>query len=171
MQSLDVISINLWQMLVSLANLVLLFIIVKKILYGPVKKMLQNRQNTIDGEYAAAEEAKEKALSDKLAYEEKLSDAKAEADDIIQSAVSIAHARENEIIAEAKERADGIIRKAEDDAALEVKKAEESIKMEIVDVSTRLAEKLIEREISKDDHKNLIDSFIDGIGDGNDGNN
>ncbi len=171
MQSLDVISINLWQMLVSLANLVLLFIIVKKILYGPVKKMLKNRQNTIDGEYAAAEEAKEKALSDKLAYEEKLSDAKAEADDIIQSAVSIAHARENEIIAEAKERADGIIRKAEDDAALEVKKAEESIKMEIVDVSTRLAEKLIEREISKDDHKNLIDSFIDGIGDGNDGNN
>ncbi len=165
MQSLDVISVNLWQMLVSLANLVILFIIVKKLLYGPVKKMLINRQNTIDGEYNKAEEATAAALRDKLAYEERLSGAKTEADGIIQSAVSIAHARENEIIAEAKERADGIIRKAEDDAALEIKKAEESIKQEIVDVSTRLAEKMLEREISREDHKNLIDSFIDEIGD------
>ncbi len=165
MQSLDVISVNLWQMLVSLANLVILFIIVKKILYGPVKKMLANRQNTIDGEYNKAEEATAAALRDKLAYEERLSGAKAEADGIIKSAVSIAHARENEIIADAKERADGIIRRAEDDAALEIKKAEESIKSEIIEVSTRLAEKMLEREVKEEDHKKLIDSFIDEIGD------
>lgn len=165
MQSLDVISVNLWQMLVSLANLVILFIIVKKILYGPVKKMLANRQNTIDGEYNKAEEATAAALRDKLAYEERLSGAKAEADGIIKSAVSIAHARENEIISDAKERADGIIRRAEDDAALEIKKAEESIKSEIIEVSTRLAEKMLEREVKEEDHKKLIDSFIDEIGD------
>ena len=54
MQTLDVISINLWQVLVSLANLVLLFLLVKKFLYKPVKEMLEQRQSTIDGEYAAA---------------------------------------------------------------------------------------------------------------------
>lgn len=165
MQSLDVISINLWQILVSLANLVLLFLIIKKFLYKPVKKMLANRQQTIDSQYDAAEEAKEQALLDKKMYEEKLSSAKSEADGVIRSAVNTATLREQEILKEAKDKADGIIRQAEVQAALELKKAEDSIKEEIVDVSTRLAEKMLEREIKPEDHKNLIDSFIDQIGD------
>ena len=170
MQSLDVISINLWQILVSLANLVILFLLIKHFLYKPVKRMLENRQNTIDSEYLKAEEAKNKALADKTAYEEKLSDSKAEADDVIQSAVSIAKARESEILADAKREAEAIVKKAEDNAALELKKAEKSIKDEIVGVSTLLAEKILEREISEKDNKELIDSFIDGIGEEDDSN-
>lgn len=169
MQSLDVISINLWQILVSLANLVLLFLLIKKFLYKPVKKMLETRQNTIDGEYAAAEDAKNQALQDKQAYEEKLSTAKKEADGVIQSAVDTAALREKEILADAKEKAEGIVRKAKENAEFEKRKAEESIKQEIVEVSTLLAEKMLEREISADDHKDMIDSFIDSIGDENDG--
>ncbi len=170
MQTLDVISVNLWQMAVSLANLVLLFLIVKHFLYNPVKKMLANRQNTIEGDYAAAKDAREKAESQQKAYEEKLSDAKAEAENVIKSAVSTAAAREKEIIADAKEKADGIIRHAEEEAILERKKAEDSIKKEIASVSSALASKMLEREVSSDDHKQLIDSFIEGIGDEDDAN-
>ena len=57
MQSLDVISVNIWQMLASLANLVLIFLLVKKFLYKPVKKMLETRQNAIQSDYDAAEDA------------------------------------------------------------------------------------------------------------------
>ncbi len=170
MQSLDVISVNLWQIIVSLINLILLFLIIKRFLYKPVKKMLEERQKTIDGNYEDAEKAKEKALSEQKAYEEKLSSAKAEADSVIQSAVDIAKEREKEILAEAKLKAEGIIRKAEEDAALEMRKAEESIKNEIVEVSTLLTEKMLEREIRAQDHKQMIDSFIEGIGDEDDGN-
>ena len=170
MQSLDVISINLWQIIVSLINLILLFLIIKRFLYKPVKKMLEERQKTIDGNYEDAEKAKEQALSEQKAYEEKLSTAKQEADSVIQSAVDIAKAREKEILEEARLRAEGIIRKAEEDAALEMRKAEESIKNEIVEVSTLLTEKMLEREISAKDHKQMIDSFIEGIGDEDDEN-
>lgn len=170
MQTLDVISINLWQILVSLLNLIILFLIIKKFLYNPVKKMLENRQKTIDGDYSAAEEAKKQALSDKKAYEEKLSAAKAEADSVIQSAVDTAHSREDEILAAAKVKADSIVRQAENEAELQKRKAEEEIKREIVSVSTLLTEKMLEREISAEDHKRMIDSFIEGIGDENDGN-
>ena len=100
MQTLDVISVNIWQMFASLANLVLLFLMVKKFLYKPVKKMLEQRQNTIQGDYDAAAEAKEKALSAQNEYEEKLRGAKAEADSVIKSAVNIANEREKEIIAQ-----------------------------------------------------------------------
>ena len=41
MQNLDVISVNLWQILISLANLAILFLLVKKLFYKPVKKILE----------------------------------------------------------------------------------------------------------------------------------
>ncbi len=164
MQSLDVISINIWQIIISLLNLVILFLIIKKFLYKPVKRMLSERQNTIQKQYDDAEQAKSDAMNAKTQYEEKLSAASLEADGIIQSAVDTAKAREKEIITDAKQKADGIILKAENDAKLAVLKAEDSIKKEIIDVSTVLTEKVLEREISADDHKNLIDSFIDNIG-------
>ena len=43
MQSLDIISINIWQILISLCNLVLLFLILKKFLYKPVHNVLAQR--------------------------------------------------------------------------------------------------------------------------------
>ena len=165
MQNLDVISVNLWQMVVSLVNLLLLFLIVKKFLYKPAKRMLDARQNDIQSDYDAAAEAKEQANLDKIKYEEKLQSAKIEADEVIKSAVNIANEREKEIIAEAKIKADGIIRQAENDALLERKKAEDAVKKEIVEVSTALANKLLEREINVNDHRDLIDSFIEKIGD------
>ncbi|MBR4100167.1 MAG: F0F1 ATP synthase subunit B [Clostridia bacterium] len=166
MQSLDVISINIWQIVVSLINLVLLFLIVKRFLYKPVKKMLENRQNEVEKRYSDAEKANNEALENKKNYEEKLSAASVEADGIIQSAVDTAKAREKEIVSDAKLKAEGIILKAENDAKLAMLKAEDSIKQEIIDVSTVLAEKMLKREISEQDHKDLIDSFIDNIGDG-----
>lgn len=168
MQTLDVISINIWQMLVSLANLAILFRLVKKFLYKPVKKMLKARQDAIDVQYSDAETAKNEALSEKQAYEEKLSGAKAEADGIIQSAVNLAKMRENEILEKAKNDADVIVRRAKEDAESEMTKAEESIKREIVDMSTVLTGKILQREINSADHKKIIDSFIEEIGDGYD---
>ena len=169
-ESLDVISVNLWQLVVSLANLALLFWIVKKFLYQPVKRMLEAREQSIQKDYDDAAVAREQALNDKQKYEEQLSDAKADADGIIQSAVNLAKMRENEILEKAKSDADVIVRQAKEDAQLEMTKAEESIKREIVDVSTVLTSKILEREINSDDHKQIIDSFIEEIGDGYDTN-
>ncbi len=165
MQTLDVISVNLWQMLVSLINLLLLFLIVKRFLYKPVKRMLETRQKTIDDDYAAAQQAKKQAFADQQKYEEKLSEAKKEADGIIQSAVTTAKRREKEILDDAKTEAQGIVRQAEENAALEMKKAEGAIKREIVDVSAKLTEKVLGHAIASEDHKQLIDSFINNLGD------
>ena len=171
MQTLPIISINLWEMLFALLNLLILYLLIKKFLYQPVKKMLAQRQATIDNEYKEAEEAKQKALSDKQTYEEKLSNAEAQADSLIQAAVQTAQTREQQILAEAKETADGIRRQAEEDAKLELRKAEQTIKEEIVNVGTLLAGKVLEREMNEQDHKKLIDSLIDEIGETNEGHN
>ena len=167
MQNMDIISVNLWQILISLVNLFLLFLIIKKFLFGPVKKVLDQRQSQLDEQYAAAESAEIQANENRKAWEEKLAGANTEADAILQSATDNAKYRGDKMIAEAKERADGIIRSAQNEAELERKKAADGIKREIVEVSGALTEKMLEREINTEDHRDLIDSFIEKIGDGN----
>ena len=48
MQFLDVISVNIWAILASLANLLILTLIIKKFLFKPVKKIVDARRKTID---------------------------------------------------------------------------------------------------------------------------
>ena len=169
MQTLDIISVNLWHILVSLANLLLIYWIAKKFLFGPVKKLIAERQAAIDAQFAAAAAAEASALASKTEWEEKRAGAKAEADAILKQATELAERRAAQIVELADEKANGILRRAESEAELERKKATDGIKKEIVVVSSALAEKMLEREIDTNDHRVLIHSFIDKIGDGNDG--
>lgn len=170
MQSSEVISLNIWQILISLCNLLILFFIIKKFLYKTVKKTLAERQQMIDERFASANEAEESALKSKKIYEDKLSFAQNEADEIIKDARSKAEYRSGKIIGAAKEKSDEIIRRAESEIMLEKKKASSEIKKEIADVSAALTEKILEREINVNDHREFIDSFIEKIGGDYDGN-
>ncbi len=163
MQTLEIISVNLWQILISLANLLIIFLILKKFLFKPVKKVMDKRQAMVDEQFAAAKAAEDKALADKAAYEQKLATAQAEADSILKAADATAREHGDRLVAEAKDKAAGILRQAEADAALEHKKAEQAIRVEIVEVSTQLAEKMLEREIRVADHQGMIDSFLEDI--------
>lgn len=170
MQSLDVISINLWDVLISLLNLLLLFLILKKFLYKPVKRVISERQAAIDEQYSAADKALREADDSRLAWEEKMRGAQDEADRILRRASESADYRGEQIVSEAEYRAAGIMRQAQMQAELEHRKAEAGIKREIVDVSSALTEKLLGREINTEDHRSIIDSFINEIGEDNDRN-
>lgn len=170
MQSSEVISLNIWQILISLCNLLLLFLILKKFLYKPVKKMLAERQQMIDEQYNSAQEAERSALQSKAEYEEKIKNAQSEADVIIKKARAKAERRSDKIIDEAKQKSDEMLRQAKNEVRMEKKRASSDIKREIAEVSTILTEKILEREINSADHREFIDSFIDGIGDEYDGN-
>ena len=168
MQTLDVISVNLWNILISLANLTIIFLLFKKFLFKPVMKMLDARQAAIDAQYSDAEKARTEALRDKENWEEKMKEADAEADEIIKKAANDAKLRGDRIVSDAREKADGTIRVAEMEAELEKKKTESAVKHEIVMVSAAIAEKMLAREVKPSDHRELIDSFIENIGGGND---
>ncbi len=162
-QNLDIISVNIWQMLVSMINLLLLLLIIKKFLYKPVREALSKRKETIDGQYSDAARAKQNAVSAQRAWEDKLSEAQSDADAIIDEARIAAKRKSDDIISAADAKAKVIVHRAQVDAELEKKKAQASIRGEIVDVSMLLTEKMIGREINETDHRKLIDSFINGI--------
>ena len=168
LQSLEVISVNLWDILIALLNLTLLFLLVKKFLFKPVKKVMAKRQDEVAERYDEASQAVSEADAKKKQWEEKMEGAEEEAASIITSATEVAKNRGEKIVSDAKQRAEYIVAQAQNEADLRHKKATEDIKREIVEVSGALAEKMLEREISTKDHRNLIDSFIEKIGETDD---
>lgn len=160
----EIISVNIWQILISLCNLLILFLILKKFLYKPVQKMLSARQKTLDDTVQSANDAKRSAEADREKWAEKLATADSEADARIKDAQTVAKSEGERIVERARADAEAMVRSAKDQIAREQRKSEAQMKQEITDLSTELAEKLLEREINPDDHRQLIDSFIDGIG-------
>lgn len=165
MQALDVISINIWSILISLANLTLLFLLLKKFLYKPVMKTMADREKAIADQYQAADEAEKAAKADQALYAEKLSAAQSEVDDMLKQAAVNAGRRGERIVADAQDKADSIIRQAQSEAEMEKKKAQATIRQEITEVSAALAEKLLQRELTGDDHTGMINAFLDEMGD------
>jgi len=163
MQNLSVISVNFWQIVISLVNLLILTWIIKRFLYKPVKKMLDARRAAIDEDYAQAKTAREEAEESRLNYEAAMAAAQQTTDQMIADAARTAEYRGNEIVAEAREKASEIRRQAEQDALLERKKAEDEMKHEIANVSAQLTGKLLQREINEEDHRALIDSFLNEL--------
>ena len=119
MQFLDVISVNIWAIIASLANLLILTWIIKRFLFKPVKKMVDARRAAIDDDYARAKAARDEAEETRKNYEEAMAAAKMTGDQIIADANRTAEFRSSEIVAEARERANEIRRQAETDAVLE----------------------------------------------------
>jgi F-type H+-transporting ATPase subunit b len=157
------VGVNVWTMLFAWCNLLIIYLFLKKILFKPVKKVLQSRRAAIDEDYDRAKTAREQAEESREHYEAAMAAAHQTADQMISEAARTAERRGNDIVAEARERASEIRRQAENDAELERKKAADDMKREIADVSARLTGKLLEREINEEDHRALIDSFLQEI--------
>ncbi len=164
MQTLDVISFNLWQMLISLANLALLVWILKKFLFRPVMSVLEKRQKELDSAYEDAEKEKRAGEAYRKEWEETLSQADKKANEHLALAHETAKRRSEKMVEEAKAQADGILQSARSEAEAERQKFRTAMHHEMVELSGALTEKLLQREVRQEDHRNLISDFIERIG-------
>ena len=158
------VGVNFWTMIFAWINLLILYLFLKKLLFKPLKNMIDSRQKEIDDMYSDAESSKAEASKMKEEYEEKISHAKEESEEILKSAQRRAQLREEEILKEANEQASRTLERAEEQIALEKKRALNEIKDEVSEMAIGIASAVIERDVSADEHKALIDDFINNIG-------
>ena len=158
------VGVNFFTMIFAWINLVILYVFLKKLLFKPVKDMIDSRQKEIDDMYSEAENAKQSANEMKAEYEEKISSADAESEEILRRAVRRAELREEEILKEANQKAARVMERAEEQIELEKKRAVNDVKDEVSSIALGIAEAVIERDIDKNDHNSLIDEFIDKLG-------
>ena len=117
------IGVNFWTGLFTLLNFLAVLFVGKRFLWGPVMKIIHDRQQEIDDMYTKAGEAKEQAKLLRQEYEDKLSAATETSERLVKEAVARGQAREEEILRQANAEADAIRRKAGADIAQEKKKA------------------------------------------------
>ena len=160
------LGVNPWTALLTLANTIALFLVLKKFLFKPVMKMIQDRQHEIDTMYDEADQAKQNALSIQAEYEQKLSVATETSEKMVKEAVARGKNREEEIIRQARADAAAIMDKASADIAQEKKKALNDAKDEISGIAMSIAEKVVGRQLNDADQSKLVDQFINELGAG-----
>ncbi len=159
------VGIDPWTALFTFCNMMITFAVLKKFLFKPVKKMIDDRQTEIDTMYADADAAKQKAAELEQEYQQHLQSIRDERDTLLREATARAQKREEEIVGEARAEAAALRAAAEADIAQERKKAVNDLKNEIGGIAVDIAGKVVEREINETDHKALIDEFIRNVGD------
>ena len=143
----EFLNINVFTALFTLVNTLVLFIVLKKFLWGPVMKMIADRQQEIDGMYADADAAKTQAQQLRTEYEDKLAQAQQTGDRLVKEAMARGQQRQEEILRQANADADAIMRKAEADIAREKQKAMDDAKNEIADLAMDIAGKVVGRSL------------------------
>ncbi len=160
------VGVNLWTMLFAWVNLLILYLVLKKILFKPLKNMIDSRQKEVDDMYENAKAAEDSANELKKAYEEKIEKAEEESESILKSAMRKAQLREEEILKEADEKASRTLKRAEEEIELEKRRAINEVKDEVSEIAISIASAVIERDVSAEEHSAMIDDFIKNMGDG-----
>ena len=160
----EFISITPWTIIFQICNLLILFVLIKKLLFQRVMNVLEKRQQEIDGIYSAADKAKDDADQMKAEYTRRMSSARAEADMLMKNAMDTAQRRGDAIVEEARSEATHMKQKAESDIEQERRKAYSELMGEISGMAADIAGRMVEREINADDHRELVEEFIKKAG-------
>jgi F-type H+-transporting ATPase subunit b len=162
---LNFVTVDVWTMIFTWGNLIILLCLMKKFLFKPVKNIIEKREREIAQMYENAEKAASEASEMKLSYEKSLAQAKNEAGEIVKNATITAHKTEEQIISDAQARADAMISKAQAQIEADRIKTIETVKSDISGMAVDIASKVIEKDIDEKDHRRLIDKFISELGD------
>lgn len=162
---LPFLSIDYGTIVLVLINTLILFLCIKHFLFGRVNKILDERKAEVTKTYADADKAKTEAKELEEKYTELMAQAKDESAEIVKKATQKAQVRSDEIIGKAKDDASGIISRANKDIEIEKQRAMNQMKNEISDIAMMMAEKIVQKELKKEDHEALINEFIENVGD------
>ena len=160
----ELVGLVPWTFVAQICNLFIQVYLIKRFLFKPVNEMLEKRKALADAQIREAEKAKADADAIKTEYEQNMKEAKEKANEILTTAQRTAALQSEEVLKEAASQAAALKSKAESDIAQEKRKAVNEIKDEIGGMAMEIAGKVIEREISEEDHAKLIDDFIANVG-------
>ena len=161
----SLVAVNPVTLIAQICNLFIQLFVFKKFFWEKIMAILDQRREAADKEITDAQAAHAEADAIKATYEQNMKEAKEKADSILMNAQKTATARSEEILSQAQATAAQIKSKAASDIEMEKKKAINDAKNEISGLALAIAGKVVERELTEADQGNLIDRFIEELGD------
>ena len=151
--------------ILTILNLFIQMFLMKKFLFKPIRRVLEERQKRADQNIRAAEQEKAEAEAVKAEYTKNMAQAREEAAGILERAKQDASQQADELLQSARSEAQALKAKAESDIRQEKKRALNEAKDEIGGLAMDIAGRVVEREIHEADHSALIDDFLQKVED------
>ena len=159
MLNVDWIQIGL-----TIFNLLVLYFLAKKFLFGRVDAILMQRREEVDSATKAADAAQQEALETKKEYEEKIAHVDEEKEQILGDIKKQGYAEYERIVNDARKKGDQIIVEAKHNAEVENERAKEVYAAQLTDMVIDAASKIAATKHSAADDKELYDKFINEAG-------
>ena len=151
--------------ILTILNLFIQMFLMKKFLFKPIRRVLEERQKRADQNIRAAEQEKAEAEAVKAEYTKNMAQAREEAAGILERAKQDASQQADELLQSARSEVQALKAKAESDIRQEKKRALNEAKDEIGGLAMDIAGRVVEREIHEADHRALIDDFLQKVED------
>ena len=145
-------------------SFILLLVLIKKFAWSNIISIFEERAVKIATDIDSAEEARQKAEALAQKREDELAGSRKEAKTIIENAKETAEQSKASILADAKLEAGRLKEKANQEIAQNKAEALQSVKGEVADLTISLAGKIISQNLDDHAHKELIDQYIDQLG-------
>lgn len=161
---LETLGVNFKEIIFAFVNFLLLVFILWKLLYKPITEMLDKRKQIIADSLHDADKARKIAEAQKESYDRQIANAYAEAQEIINDAKNKASIQADEIIADANKKAEELKMQAALSIENERAKTMSEMKTEIADLASMAAAQILEREVSKSNNDEIVNSIIESVG-------
>jgi F-type H+-transporting ATPase subunit b len=148
-----------WTIMVFLVLAFLLF----KFAWKPLLAMLEKREMTIRQSLEDAEKAREELVNVKSDTEKLLAKARMESQEIVAAGKKNAEKMREEIVEKAQAKSDALIDDAKKQIQIEKDRVIADVKSEVVNLSLEVTQKLIKKNLSKEDNLKLIDESLKDI--------
>ncbi len=132
--------------------------------WRPMINALEKREAGIRGALEAAEKARQESEELTAKVEEEIRQRRYEAQQIITEARTAAENVRGELEEVAKKKADDLVAKARDQIDAERERALREIRTTVVDLSLSVAGKVIERNLTTEDNRKLVEESLRQIG-------
>jgi|SRR6516162_4475865 len=149
----------IWTILTFLVLLGLL----AKFAWRPLLTALESRQEAIKKSLEEADRAKQEMARLHNESAKIMEEARVEAASILTKTRSDADRLREELRLKAKEEADTIVRNAQQQIQLQTRQALQDVRHEVADISVKIASKLLERNLAKEDNDRLINETLKQI--------
>ncbi|MCK5327407.1 MAG: F0F1 ATP synthase subunit B [Candidatus Latescibacteria bacterium] len=153
------ININ-YTFILTIINFLILVYVLKKLLWAPLTKFLDDRARGIEESIRAAEVNQEEAQRLVEHQEETLREARMEAREIVDRGIAEASREARNVRHEGEKQATKIIEQGRADIALEVEQAKLELRNQAADLSVALAERILRRSLGEEDHRALIETSL-----------
>ena len=149
----------------TLISFFLLLVLLAKLAYPQILKGLKKRDETIQQQLEEARKTKQEATSLLDDYKRQLSEARAEAQKIMNEGKELGENMRKEIVQKAQQESNQIVKRAQEEIELHKQKAILEIQEKIEDLSIMAASKVINKSLNTEDHRRLVEEYVSKVGD------